>query len=102
MPDLSRGGGTQLLPNALAEAKAPFLPPSAASFIATRRGDGEGDTLVDTDLEPPAPSRDQSRRHGMLKPGRRFPVPIAQGHAAASPSPEARDESAPVGSPSWA
>src|SRR5882762_1320029 len=101
MPDLSAGGGgTQLLPNALARGKGPVspsVPPRPSS--PPRRGDGEGDTLVDTDLEPPAPSRDQvPGGTAMLKPGQALPPPpLRRAMPAASPSPEARDESAPGG-----
>jgi len=101
MPDLSAGGGgTQLLPNALARGKGPVspsVPPRPSS--PRRRGDGAGDTLVDTDLEPPAPSRDEvPGGTAMLKPGQAFPPPpLRRATPAGSPAPEARDESAPGG-----
>src|SRR6267143_1771678 len=74
MPDLSAvGGGTQLLPNALARGKGPLSPPRPSP---PRRGDGAGDTLVDMDLEPPPPGRDEvPGGTAMLKPGQALPPP---------------------------
>jgi len=99
MPDLSAvGGGTQLLPNALARGKGP-VSPAAPPRPSTppRRGDGAGDTLVDMDLEPPAPSRDEvPGGTAMLKPGQALPpAPVRRAMPAASPAPQAADESAP-------
>jgi serine/threonine protein kinase len=101
MPDLSAvGGGTQLLPNALARGKGPLVPsvPPRPSSPA-RRGDGAGDTLVDMDLEPPAPGRDEvPGGTAMLKPGQALPPPPSRrAMPAASPVPEAADESTPDG-----
>src|SRR5882724_11325495 len=101
MPDLSAvGGGTQLLPNALARSKgpaSPSVPPRPSS--PPRRGDGAGDTLIDTDLEPPALGRDEvPGGTAMLKPGQALPPPPSRrAMPAASPAPEGADESAPGG-----
>ncbi len=101
MPDLSAvGGGTQLLPNALARSKgpaSPSVPPRPSS--PPRRGDGAGDTLIDTDLEPPALGRDEvPGGTAMLKPGHALPPPPSRkAMPAASPAPEGADESAPGG-----
>jgi serine/threonine protein kinase len=101
MPDLSAvGGGTQLLPNALARAKGPVSPSVPARPSSPQgRGDGAGDTLVDTDLESPAPSRDEvPGGTAMLKPGQALPPPPSRrAMPASSPAPEAADESAPGG-----
>src|SRR5712664_238431 len=98
MPDLSAvGGGTQLLPNALARGKGPLSPPRPSP---PRRGDGAGDTLVDMDLEPPPPpSRDEvPGGTAMLKPGQALPPPPSRSAMpAASLAPEAAEASTPAG-----
>src|SRR6266850_5257738 len=100
MPDLSAGGGgTQLLPNALARGKGPVspsVPPRPSS--PPRRGDGPGDTLVDMDLEPPAPSRDEvPGGTAMLKPGQALPPPPSRRAMPAVSPPPAAVESASGG-----
>ena len=100
MPDLSAvGGGTQLLPNALTRGRGPAstsVPPRPSS--PTRRGDGAGDTLVDMDLQPPAPSRDEvAGGTAMLKPGQALPPPPSRRAMPAMTPPPAADESAPGG-----
>ena len=97
MPDLSAvGGGTQLLPNALARGKGPLSPPRPSP---PRRGDGAGDTLVDMDLEPPPPGRDEvPGGTAMLKPGQALPPPPSRSAMpAASLAPEAAEASTPAG-----
>ena len=101
MPDLPAvGGGTQLLPNALARGRGSVSPPvPPRPSPPPRRGDGAGDTLVDTDLEAPAPSRDEvPGGTAMLKPGQALPPPPSRrAMPAAHPAQEVADESAPGG-----
>ena len=98
MPDLSAvGGGTQLLPNALARGKGPLSPSPPPRPSAPRRGDGAGDTLVDMDLERPVPSRDEvPGGTAMLNPGQALPPPPSR-RAMPAPALEAADESIPGG-----
>ncbi|HEY4882189.1 MAG TPA: serine/threonine-protein kinase [Myxococcales bacterium] len=97
IPDLSAvAGGTQLLPNALARGKGPLSPSPPPRPSPPRRDDGDGDTLVDMDLEPPAPSRDEvPGGTAMLKPGQALPPPPSR-RAMPAPALEA-DESIPGG-----
>jgi serine/threonine protein kinase len=100
MPDLSAvGGGTQLLPNALARGKGPLSPSLPKRPSPPRRGDGAGDTLVDMDLEAPASNGDEvPGGTAMLKPGQALPPPPSRrAMPAASLAPEAADESIPGG-----
>jgi serine/threonine protein kinase len=100
VPDLAAvGGGTQLLPNALARGKGPLSPAVPPRPSRPRRGDGAGDTLVDMDLEPPASNRDEvPGGTAMLKPGQALPPPPSRrAMPAASLAPEAADESIPGG-----
>src|SRR5467141_1335373 len=96
VPDLAAvGGGTQLLPNALARGKGPLSPPRPSP---PRRGDGAGDTLVDMDLEPPPPGRDEvPGGTAMLKPGQALPPPPSRRAMPAMSAPPAAVESASGG-----
>jgi serine/threonine protein kinase len=105
VPDLSaEGGGTQLLPGAAARAKAPpsrpGTPGKAGRPPPTKRPEGSGDTLIDTDGGgPPATSAADDVPGGtaMLKPGQALPPPPRRAPSrAVDPDLETTEELSPV------